>query len=101
MKNNCIFCSIAADSTKLIWANEGYAAFKDIHPKARIHILIVPKKHVNSFDDLPGQDAKGLVKAIQTVAREQNVAGAYRIQVNVGREGGQEVDHFHVHVLAK
>ena len=100
MKPDCLFCKLGADKATVIWENAEFAAFPDIHPKARIHLLIVPKTHIDSFDDIPPAMAPGLIAAIQTVARLQGVSGAYRIQVNVGRKAGQEIDHLHVHLLA-
>jgi histidine triad (HIT) family protein len=98
--NDCLFCKLAHDPQAVIWQNEQFSAFKDIHPKARIHILIVPKKHIENLDKLESFDAPGLIEAIQTVAKNQGVSGRYRIQINVGRHGGQEIDHLHVHLMA-
>jgi histidine triad (HIT) family protein len=97
---NCLFCQLA-QGQNLIWQNEDYAAFKDIHPKAPLHLLVVPKRHVEKLDDVPAEMAPGLIAAVQTVAREQGVAGAYHIEVNVGRPGGQEIDHLHVHLMSR
>jgi histidine triad (HIT) family protein len=102
MKDDCLFCSIARERDKLVWENDTHAAFKDIHPKAATHVLVVPKAHVDSLDDLEASSgAEPLIEAIQEVARHLSVAGAYRVQINVGREGGQEIDHLHAHILAK
>ena len=100
MKPDCLFCKLVADNSNLIWQNDDYAAFKDINPKARVHVLVVPKQHVDSLDHLQDAQAPGFVRAIQEVAKHLKVAGGYRIQVNVGRAGGQEIDHLHAHVLA-
>jgi histidine triad (HIT) family protein len=100
MKPDCLFCKLAHDDSSAIWQTPDFAAFPDIHPKARLHLLIVPKQHTDSFDDIPADMAPGLVAAIQTVARLQGVSGAYQVHVNVGRKAGQEVDHLHVHLLA-
>ncbi len=100
MKPNCLFCKIIADNSSLVWQNEEFAAFKDIHPKANLHLLIVPKLHIDSLDHLPPAESPGLIAAIHQVAESQGVKGAYWVQVNVGRAGGQEIDHLHVHLLA-
>lgn len=100
MKPDCLFCKLAHDKASFIWETPEFAAFPDIHPKARLHLLIVPKQHTDSFDDIPPAMAPGLIAAIQTVARLQGVSGAYKVQVNVGRPAGQEVDHLHIHLLA-
>jgi histidine triad (HIT) family protein len=101
MKDDCLFCQIAADPSKLEWENDEFAAFNDIHPKSKHHVLIVPKKHVDSLDHLDAEgDGGGLIAVIQTVAKQLGVAGGYKVQINVGRSGGQEVDHLHAHLLA-
>jgi len=100
MNPDCLFCKLAHDEATVIWETPEFAAFPDIHPKARLHLLIVPKEHTGSFDDIPPAMAPGLIAAIQTVARLQGVSGAYRLQVNVGRQAGQEIDHLHIHLLA-
>ncbi len=100
MKPDCLFCKIARDPETVLWSNQGFAAFADIRPKARIHILVVPKQHISSLNDLPPEQAAGLVTAIQQVAKQQGVSGAYKVHFNVGRGAGQEVDHVHAHILA-
>lgn len=100
MSDQCLFCKISSDSTNLIWENNFFAAFNDIHPKARIHALVVPKQHVENLDQLSAELSPAMIDAVQQVARHLKVDGGYRIQVNVGKDGGQEVDHLHVHLLA-
>ena len=98
----CIFCNLVHDPTsKLVWQNDLVVAFNDIHPKAKVHILIVPKKHISTFHQL--EDPKlivALVKAIQAVADQLQLAGGYRVVCNVGKDGGQIVDHLHFHLLS-
>lgn len=101
---DCIFCKIAKGeipSTK-VFENDKIIAFLDINPKAKVHILIVPKKHIESVKHLEKID-KGLVGelflAAQKIAKEKNLEG-YKLVVNVGREGGQIVDHLHIHLLS-
>jgi histidine triad (HIT) family protein len=98
---NCLFCKIARDEATVLWQDAEFAAFKDIHPKAPLHVLVVPKRHVATFDDIPAEMAAGYLAAIQAVARQQGVAGAYKLAVNVGEKGGQEIDHVHFHLLAR
>jgi histidine triad (HIT) family protein len=100
MKPDCLFCKIARDDSTLVWQNDDYAAFKDIHPQARLHLLVVPKEHVENLDALTPEQAGGLIAAVQAVAKQQGVAGAYKLRFSVGRAGGQEVDHVHAHILA-
>lgn len=97
----CLFCKLANDPGALIWENAKFAAFNDIHPKDRVHVLVAPKNHVENFDQLSKELSPDMVEAVQEVARFLKVDGGYRIQVNVGRAGGQEIDHLHVHLLAK
>ncbi|TAK88864.1 HIT domain-containing protein [Patescibacteria group bacterium] len=97
---DCLFCKLANSPDGLIWQNDEFAAFKDIHPKERVHILIVPKDHVNSLDEATPELSGSLLEATRQVAAEQGVTGAYRVAINVGRKGGQEVDHLHLHLMA-
>jgi histidine triad (HIT) family protein len=98
---DCLFCSIAnGDSAKLVWHDEDVAAFRDIHPKAPVHILVVPKKHMYSLDELDDLElASKLLMAARAVAEQEGVKGAWRLTVNVGKGGGQVVEHLHFHLL--
>jgi histidine triad (HIT) family protein len=101
MNTACLFCDISRKDDALIWQNLDFVAFKDINPKAKTHVLIVPKVHVDSLDDLDALKEGGLlIEATQQVASHLGVAGAYRIQINVGADGGQEIDHLHIHLLS-
>lgn len=100
---NCIFCKIAnkAASAKIIYEDAEVMAFEDIHPSAPIHILIIPKEHIQSIDHLDGNHAGVISKMIFTakkIANEKGLPG-YKLVFNVGREGGQIVDHLHLHLL--
>jgi histidine triad (HIT) family protein len=98
----CLFCSIAkGEKARLVWENDIAAAFNDINPKARVHVLVVPKEHIETLDDLSDADLAGsLVEAVKQVAEKLGLKGGYRVQINVGRHGGQVVDHLHIHVLS-
>ena len=77
-------------------------AFKDIYPKAPFHILIVPKKHIPSINHLKIDDKilmGELILVAQEIARQNNLKG-YKLLINVGREGGQVIDHLHLHLLS-
>ncbi len=100
MKLDCLFCKLSRDASTVIWQNANFAAIKDIHPKAPLHLLIMPKEHIEDFDHLKADMASGLTLAVQEVARQEKVAGSYKLQVNVGRAAGMEIDHLHVHLLA-
>ncbi len=99
--NDCLFCKLAADSTGLIWENQDAVAFRDIHPKAPIHILVVSKQHIARLDDLSDAALAGrLLLAVSEVAELVGVKGAYKVHLNNGRTAGQLVDHLHFHILA-
>ena len=102
---DCIFCKIIKGeipSTK-VFENENIVAFDDINPKAKIHILVVPKKHIESIKHLEESDkelaGELLLLAVKDIANDKNMEG-YKIIFNVGREGGQLVDHLHLHLLS-
>lgn len=99
--HDCLFCSIAGgDPSKLVWSNEVAAAFKDINPKAPIHILIVTKKHLTNLDELSDPALGGrLLMAVREVAEKVGVKGAYRVQINNGKSAGQVIEHLHIHLL--
>ena len=100
--NECIFCSIANGKVgETIWENDSVAAFRDLHPKAPTHILVVPKQHVANLDDLDDRELGGrLLEAIKLVATQEGITGSYRVQSNNGKDAGQEVFHLHFHLLA-
>lgn len=105
---NCIFCKIIAGSipSRKVYEDEDMLAFHDISPWAPVHFLMVPKKHIASMAQVQPADApllgRMLAKAPQ-LALEQGCnpypQGGFRIVVNTGDEGGQEVHHLHVHVI--
>jgi len=101
---DCIFCKIAKGelpSTK-IFENENLVAFNDINPKAKTHILIIPKEHIESIKHINfnHKDLLGsMFLAAKEIAQKQNLEG-YKLVFNVGREGGQIVDHLHLHLLS-
>ena len=106
MEDNCIFCKIIKGkipSTK-VYEDELVCAFNDINPAAKIHILVIPKKHINSLKELTEEDEKyvwAIHKAINKIAKEQGFAeSGYRVVVNCGKDAGQEVMHLHYHILA-
>ncbi len=101
---NCVFCKIVNKEApaEIVYENGKIIAFKDIHPQAPIHLLIIPKKHIASVDHLELEDKElmgELILAAQKIAREKNLKG-YKLQINVGRPGGQVIDHLHLHLLA-
>lgn len=102
MKDDCLFCSIANQQReKLIWENDAVAAFNDINPKATVHVLVVPKVHVENLDELTQPVLAGqLLMAIREVAAELGLKGGYQLKLHNGRAAGQEIDHLHFHLMA-
>lgn len=103
--SNCIFCKIINKEipAEIIYENDFVIAFNDINPKAPIHILIVPKKHIATIDDVTEADKNminELIFAAQKIAREKNISqDGYRLVFNIKNHGGQEVEHIHLHLL--
>jgi histidine triad (HIT) family protein len=101
--NNCIFCKIIDKSipAKIIYEDQEIIAFQDIHPKAEIHYLVIPKLHIESMLHLENQHSELMGKIMlktNTIARESGLQG-YKININTGVKGGQEVFHLHLHLL--
>ena len=100
---DCIFCKIVTKeaSADILKETDNLVIFKDIKPSAPVHLLIVPKKHVVSIKELAPEDRDLIADMIyigKDVAAEQGLEG-YRLSYNVGRVGGQLVDHLHLHLL--
>jgi histidine triad (HIT) family protein len=102
---DCIFCKIIEGSipSKKVFENDRVLAFQDIQPAAPVHILIIPKKHIPTMNDIGPEDAEligELFAAAKQIAKEQGVAETgYRLINNVNSDGGQVVYHLHVHLL--
>ncbi len=100
---NCIFCKIVAGNipANKVYEDDQVLAFHDINPKAKVHILIIPKKHIHSLTEMSETD-KILVGHMafvsKQIASEQELAG-YKTLINVNKEGGQVVFHLHMHLL--
>lgn len=103
--DDCIFCKIIKGQIPscIVYEDEEIIAFKDIHPVAPIHILVIPKKHIESINDIKPEDEKVIGKiysVIKQIAKEQGIAErGYRVIVNCGEDGGQEVMHLHYHLI--
>ena len=103
---DCLFCKIIKGeipSTK-VYEDEDILAFNDINPAAPIHVLVIPKKHIASLADMEEVDQKiisKIYKVINEIAEKQGFKEkGYRVIVNCGKDGGQEVGHLHFHLLA-
>lgn len=102
---DCLFCKMVAGEIQpaVVWESERVLAFRDIHPRAPVHVLVIPKKHLATLNDLAEEDtalAGELLQAAKTVAALEGVAEqGYRTVINCNANGGQEVFHLHLHVL--
>ena len=101
---DCIFCKIINGDipSAKVYENDYVYAFKDINPNAKVHVLVVPKVHIESIDSVDEENIEvvsQVIKAIPTVAKECGLSNGYRVITNVGEDGGQTVKHIHFHIL--
>lgn len=102
--SDCIFCKILAGdipSTKVFEDDQIYV-FKDIYPKADVHLLVIPKQHIARLDEAKAEHADLLAHmmlSLPTLAKSQGLDTGFRSIINTGPGGGQEVDHLHIHIL--
>jgi histidine triad (HIT) family protein len=101
---DCLFCKIAAGAIPVtrLYENEQLLAFPDINPQAPVHILVIPKQHFASLAHTSPSNAAllgHLLAATAEIAQQQNLGKGYRLVINTGPDGGQTVDHLHVHLL--
>lgn len=103
--SECIFCNIAAGQIKadVVYDDQHVMAFRDVNPKAPVHILIIPKKHIERLSAVSEADLSlvaDIHRVVQEVARVEKVAeSGYRLVTNNGSDAGQSVDHLHYHML--
>lgn len=105
MSDECIFCKISKGEfgTEFLHEDELCVIFRDIKPKAPTHLLIVPKKHIPSLFHLEEGDSKiasHLIMRAKKIAEKLGLTG-YNLQINVGKSGGQEIFHLHIHLMSK
>ncbi len=101
----CVFCDIAAGKipSDIIYQDEDFLAFRDIHPLAPVHIVIIPKAHISSLAEV-GERQEGLMGrlvllAVKLAEKEGIAEKGYRLVINCGSEGGQIIPHLHLHLL--
>lgn len=105
MSSDCIFCRIAMSQApaKKLYQDDDVIAFYDINPQAPLHVLVIPRKHINNLLDVNDRDALVLSKLIMVatdIAKKQGVAETgFRIVINTNRNAGQSIDHLHIHLL--
>lgn len=103
-KNDCIFCKIIAKEipAKFVYEDEDVVSFPDINPKARVHLLVVPKVHKEGLVDLEKEDslmAGKLMVAVKKIAKKINLE-SFRVIINSGPGAGQTVFHLHLHLVS-
>ena len=104
MSDSCIFCRIAAKeiAATIVYEDDVVVAFRDLSPQAPTHVLVIPKRHIASLDDVVASDASllgAMMLAAKGVAATSSLAAGYRIVTNCGAHAGQSVSHIHLHVL--
>lgn len=105
MEKDCIFCQIAQGQTdtQMLYQSDTLVVFKDINPHAPVHLLLVPKKHIRSINDIADADREILAEltmVAKEMAREHGVAkSGYKLLYNVEKGGGQLIFHLHMHLL--
>ena len=102
--NNCLFCKIVAGDIKpdVVYEDETVLAFRDINPQAPVHILLIPKQHIQTLNELDNTELAGhLIQTAAKLAKAEGLAeDGYRSIINCNPKGGQEVYHLHLHLLA-
>lgn len=101
MENNCIFCKIVNSdfNTEFVYENEHVVVFKDINPQAPTHLLVVPRVHVESLNELEDKNLMAeLLSAVKETTKKIGLK-SYKTLINTGKDAGQEVFHIHVHIL--
>ncbi len=102
---SCIFCKIAQGEipAEILYEDEQVVAFRDIHPQAPVHVLVIPRRHIATLNEAPAEEAEllgRLALAAAEVARRLRIdQSGYRVVMNCNRDGGQTVFHIHLHLL--
>ena len=100
--SDCIFCKIINGDfgTEFVYENESAVVFKDINPQAETHLLVVPRLHVESLNELDDANLLGeLMMTVKAVTKKLGIK-SYKTLINTGKDAGQEVFHLHIHILA-
>ncbi len=101
MTEECIFCKIINGdfNTEFVYQNDYVVVFKDINPKAPVHLLVVPRVHVSSLNELEDKNLMGeLLQAVKDTTKKIGLK-SYKTLINTGKDAGQEVFHLHLHIL--
>jgi len=103
---DCIFCMLANGQipTDMVYQDDKIAVFRDTDPQAPVHMLMVPRIHVASLDELKDEHAEliaHMLLKVKEVAAQEGLENGYRCVINTGDDGGQTVKHLHIHILGK
>ena len=103
---DCIFCKIASGKvpSNIVYEDDQVTAFRDLEPQAPEHVLVIPKKHIASLDDVTEEDQEilgYLMCKIKDIAADLGIENGYRVVNNCGEDGLQTVKHIHFHLLGK
>ena len=104
---DCVFCKIArkeiSSDIVIVYEDEDVIAFRDAHPIAPVHVLVIPKRHIESIADITDEDTMlmgKLILAAKKIAEDLKISGyGYKLLFRVGEHGGQEVKHIHLHLI--
>ena len=101
---DCLFCKIVSGDipAQLLYQDDKVVVFKDIAPKADVHLLVVPIKHIVSLDSMKADDdvlMAHMMRLLPVLAKEQGLESGFRTIINTGKGGGQEVMHLHIHLM--
>jgi histidine triad (HIT) family protein len=105
MEKDCLFCKIASGQmdTEFLYENDQLVVFRDINPHAPVHLLVVPKRHIRSINDLAEDDGTLLAEMVMVakeMAKKENVnLSGYKLLFNVEKGGGQVIFHLHLHLI--
>ncbi len=105
MMNNCLFCKIVKGEvpSEFLFENDSFVVFRDIHPHAPVHLLIVPKRHIRSINDITENDSETIGEMFmiaRDMAKKEGVdKSGYKLLFNVEKGGGQMIFHLHLHLM--
>ncbi|NOZ54274.1 MAG: histidine triad nucleotide-binding protein [Gammaproteobacteria bacterium] len=102
--SDCLFCKVVEGSlpSEKVYEDDQIVVFKDIYPKADVHLLIIPRQHIaslNELDETHDQLIASMFRLLPKIARQQGLDNGFRTIINTGPGGGQEVYHLHIHLL--
>lgn len=102
--SDCLFCKIIAGDIpgNIVYQDDKVLVFKDLYPKAEVHLLMIPKLHIESLDEMtPAHNEliSYMMLKLPEIAKTQGLSGGFRTIINTGKEGGQVVFHLHIHLL--